>query len=136
MLLSTIRRSIVASTLLAFFGTAIGQTNNSETPRKVARPMKDIRFVVFHSPGPKWLPGKTLFEQLGVREHVEHYRKFLEAGKLALGGPHLDDKGGGMMIPAAGITEEEIARYATEDPAVKSGVLLVEVRPWLIGMSQ
>jgi uncharacterized protein YciI len=98
--------------------------------------MKDIRFVVFHSPGPKWLPGKTLFEQLGVREHVEHYRKFLEAGKLALGGPHLDDKGGGMMIPAAGITEEEIARYATEDPAVKSGVLLVEVRPWLIGMSQ
>ena len=49
--------------------------------------MKDIRFVVFHSPGSKWLPEKTLFEQPGVREHIEHYRKFLEAGKLALGGP-------------------------------------------------
>jgi uncharacterized protein YciI len=98
--------------------------------------MKDIRFVVMHSPGPKWLPGKTLFEQPGVREHVEHYRKFLDAGKLALGGPHLDEKGGGMMIPVAGVSEAEITKYAAEDPAVKSGVLLVSVRPWLIGMSQ
>jgi len=98
--------------------------------------MKDIRFVVFHSPGPKWQPGKTLFEQAGVREHVEHYRKFLEAGRLAFGGPHLDGKGGGMMIPTAGVSEEEVARYAAEDPAVKSGLLQAEVRPWLIGMSQ
>lgn len=100
-----------------------------------AMPMKDVRFVVFHSPGPQWQPGKTLFEQPGVREHVEHYRRLLEAGKLALGGPHLDGKGGGMMIPAAGVSEEEVGRYAAEDPAVQSGVLLAEVRPWLIAMN-
>jgi hypothetical protein len=104
--------------------------------QKAAKPMKDIRFVVLHTPGPKWLPGKTLFEQPGVRERVEHYRKFLEAGKLAQGGPHVDSKGGGMMIPSAGVTEEEVSKYAAEDPAVKSGVLLAEVRPWLIGMSR
>jgi uncharacterized protein YciI len=98
--------------------------------------MKDIRFVVVHTPGPKWLPGKTLFEQPGVREHVAHYQKLLEAGKLAQGGPHMDSKGGGMMIPAAGVSEEEITQYAAEDPAVKSGVLIAEVRPWLVGMSQ
>jgi uncharacterized protein YciI len=98
--------------------------------------MKDVRFVVLHSPGPKWLAGKTLFDQPGVREHVEHYKKLLEAGKLSLGGPHLDGKGGGMMIPAAGVTEDEIIKYAAADPAVKSGVLVAEVRPWLIGMSQ
>lgn len=98
--------------------------------------MKDIRFVVLHSPGPAWLPGKTLFEQPGVREHVEHYMKFLEAGKLALGGPHLDNMAGGMMIPSAGVSEEEVTSYAAEDPAVKSGLLLAQVRPWLIGMSQ
>jgi uncharacterized protein YciI len=97
--------------------------------------MKDIRYAVLHSPGPNWVSGKSLFEQPGVKEHAEHYRKLLAEGKLILGGPFLDERGGGMMIPAAGVTEAEIRSLATEDPAVKSGLLLVEVRPWLIGMS-
>jgi uncharacterized protein YciI len=130
------RRLFTVTCLLALFGTASGQTNNAVSSQKVATPMKDVRFVVLHSPGPKWLAGKTLFEQPGVREHIEHYRKLLEAGKLALGGPHVDDKAGGMMIPTAGVSEEETIRYAAEDPAVKSGLLKAEVRPWLIGMSQ
>jgi uncharacterized protein YciI len=136
MTFSSSRRSVAAICLLAAFGGARGQSTNSDPVNEVEKPMKDVRFVVLHSPGPKWLPGKILFEQAGVREHVEHYRKFLEAGKLALGGPHLDGKAGGMMIPAAGVSEEEVAKYAAEDPAVKSGLLLAEVRPWLIGMSQ
>jgi uncharacterized protein YciI len=130
------RRSFVATSLSAVVASSIGQTTKPSGERKRETPMKDIRFVVMHSPGPKWLPGKTLFEQPGVREHVEHYRRFLDAGKLALGGPHLDEKGGGMMIPVVGVSEAEITKYAAEDPAVKSGVLLVSVRPWLIGMSQ
>ena len=102
-----------------------------------ARPgMKDIRYVVLHKPGPAWLPGKTLFEQPSVREHVEHYRQWLDSGKLALGGPHLDTAGGGMMVPTAGVPEAEVRSFAAEDPAVRSGVLLAEVRPWLIGMSR
>lgn len=104
-------------------------------PGQAALP-RDVRYVVLHSPGPAWHPGKSLFEQQGVREHVEHYRKLLAQGKLLLGGPHLDAKGGGMMIPAAGVAEAEIRHFASEDPAVKSGLLLVEVRPWLVGMSK
>ncbi len=97
--------------------------------------MKDIRFVVFHFSGPNWQAGKTLFDQPGVMDHVAHYRKLLDAGKLALGGPHLDTQGGGMMIAQPGVGEEELLAFAAEDPAVKSGVLGFEVRPWLIGMS-
>ena len=97
--------------------------------------MKDIRFVVVHRPGPAWETGKSMFEQACIAEHVEHYRQWLDAGKLALGGPHLDSTGGGMMIPAAGVSEEDVERFASEDPAVKSGTLLAEVRPWLIGMA-
>ena len=41
-----------------------------------------------------------------------------------------------MMIPAGGVTEEEINKYAAEDPAVVSGLLVADVRPWLVGMSQ
>lgn len=98
--------------------------------------MKDVRYVILHSAGPSWQLDKSMFEQAGVQEHVAHYRKLLEAGKLALGGPHLDEKGGGMMIPVAGVSQDEITRFANDDPAVKSGLLLAEVRPWLIGMSR
>lgn len=96
---------------------------------------KDIRFVVFHRPGPKWDSGKSMFDQVGVREHVEHYRELLAEGKLSLGGPHVDAAGGGMMIPAADVPEGEVRRFAEADPAVRSGLLIAEVRPWLIGMS-
>jgi uncharacterized protein YciI len=77
-----------------------------------------------------------MFEQPGVREHVAHYRQWLDAGKLELGGPHPDAAGGGMMVPVAGVSEDEVTRFASEDPAVASGTLVVEVRPWLIGMSK
>jgi len=97
--------------------------------------MKDIRYVILHSPGPAWQLDKSMLEQPGVQEHVAHYRELLQAGKLALGGPHLDGKGGGMMIPTAGVSQEEITRFANDDPAVKSGLLVAEVRPWLVGMS-
>jgi len=97
--------------------------------------MKDVRFVVLHMPGPSWQAGKTLLEQPGVMNHVGHYRKLREAGKLAMGGPHVDERGGGMMIPAAGVPQAEIEAFAAEDPAVKSGLLRYEVRPWLVGMS-
>jgi hypothetical protein len=107
MIFNPIRRSAFAACLIAVLGTAYGQSSNPSESGKVPKPMKDVRFVVLHTPGPKWLAGKTLFEQPGVREHVEHYRKFLDAGKLALGGPHLDGKAGGMMIPTAGVSEEE-----------------------------
>lgn len=98
--------------------------------------MKDIRHVVFHRPGPAWLAGKNMFEQPGIREHVAHYHQWLAEGKLELGGPHLDATGGGMMVPVAGIPEAEVTRFASDDPAVKSGTLVAEVRPWLIGMSK
>jgi|TARA_R100000005_G_scaffold68544_1_gene36441 uncharacterized protein YciI len=97
--------------------------------------MKDVRYVVFHLPGPNWQAGKSLLEQPGVMEHVGHYKKFLEAGKLSMGGPHLDERGGGMMIPAAGAGLAEIEAFAAEDPAVKSGLLRFEVRAWVVGMS-
>ena len=96
--------------------------------------MKDIRYVVLHSPGPGWEHGKNPFEQAGVREHAAYYRALLAEGKLELGGPHLDARGGGMMIPTAGLDEAEVRRFAAADPAVRSGLLQVDVRPGLVGM--
>lgn len=92
---------------------------------------KDIRFVVIHKPGPNWRPGVPPFEQTGLPQHVEHFRKLLEGDKLTLGGPFLDEASGGMMAPAATISEDEIREFANDDPAVKSGLLTFEIRPWL-----
>ena len=98
--------------------------------------MQDLRYVVFHRAGPGWHPGKSMFEQPAMGERVAHYRHWLDAGKLDLGGHYPDAGGGGMMIPIAGISEAEVSRFASEDPAVKSGMLVAEVRPWLIGRSR
>lgn len=99
-------------------------------------PAQDIRFVIVHRPGPDWVAGKSMFELPGLGEHIAHYRKLQAQGKLLAGGPFLDGFAAGMMIPQAGLSRQEIGDFAQADPAVKSGLLLAEVHPWLVGMTQ
>jgi uncharacterized protein YciI len=97
---------------------------------------KPTQFVVVHSPGPAWKPGVPPFEQAGLQLHVAHYAQFLKQGKLLMGGPFLDAQSGGIMIAEPGVTEAELRAFAAADPAVKSGLLTFEVRPWLAGLHQ
>ena len=92
------------------------------------------QFVVIHEPGPRWRRGIAPFEQEGLQAHVDHYRELLKSRKLMLGGPFLDDDGGGMMVAGAGVGADELAAFAAADPTVASGLLTFKVRPWLIGM--
>ena len=39
-----------------------------------------------------------------------------------------------MMVAAPGVSQQELQAFAAEDPAVKSGLLTFEVRPWLAGL--
>ncbi len=100
------------------------------------QPARPIRYVVIHKPGPKWQPGVDFREQEGVGEHVQHYLKFHQQGKLQLGGPFLMQDIGGMMVAIKEVTYEELEAFAAEDPAVKSGLLTYEVRPWMTVMEQ
>ena len=95
---------------------------------------RSIRYVVIHKPGSKWQPGVDFREQEGVGEHVQHYLKFHQQGKLQLGGPFLMQDMGGMMVAIKEVTREELEAFAAEDPAVKSGLLTYEVRPWMTVM--
>ncbi|HAZ12910.1 MAG TPA: hypothetical protein DCY86_08995 [Bdellovibrionales bacterium] len=101
----------------------------------VAQNQPPVRYVVFHKPGPQWQQGVDFRQQPGVRDHVQHYMKLYQDGKLALGGPFLDNSGG-MMVPVEGTTLEEIQSFAETDPAVKSGLLVIEIRPWMIAMEK
>src|SRR6266508_6740354 len=98
------------------------------------QPTRPIRFVVIHKPGPKWKYGVDFREQDGVSEHVQHYRKLHEQGKLELGGPFLLPDVGGMMVTTKGILQEEIEAFAAADPAIQSGLLIYEIRPWMTAM--
>lgn len=98
---------------------------------KTSRP---IRYVVFHKPGPKWKVGIDYQEQDGVSQHVQHFLKFHEQGKLELGGPFLLQDAGGMMVTTKDVSLEELEAFAASDPAVQSGLLLYEIRPWMTAM--
>lgn len=76
--------------------------------------------MVFHRPDPKWQQGLNFREQDGVGEHVQHYLKFHGRGKLE--------------IPTRDVSREEKDAFAATDPAVQSGLLVYEVRPWSTAM--
>jgi uncharacterized protein YciI len=95
---------------------------------------RSVRYVVFHTPGPAWKHGVDFREQDGVGEHVQHYLKLHEQGKLELGGPFLLQDAGGMMVATRDVSQEELESFAAADPAVKAGLLHYEVRPWLTAM--
>jgi len=95
---------------------------------------RPICFVVFHRPGPHWKAGIDFREQEAVGEHVQHYLKLHEQGKLELGGPFLMQDAGGMMVATKDVSREELEAFAASDPAVQSGLLVFEIRPWMTAM--
>lgn len=97
---------------------------------------RPVRYVVFHRPGPKWQQGIDFREQAGVGEHVQHYLKLHKQGKLELGGPFLAQDAGGMMVATRDVSQAELDAFAADDPAVRSGLLIYEVRPWLTAMER
>jgi uncharacterized protein YciI len=97
---------------------------------------ENVRYVVFHEPGPAWQAMIDFREQPGVRDHVAHYARLFESGQLELGGPFLVPDSGGMMVTTKGVTREEIDAFAAADPAVQRGLLRYEIRPWYTAMDR
>jgi uncharacterized protein YciI len=95
---------------------------------------RPVRHVVLHRPGPKWKPGVDFREQEGFGEHLQHYLKFQRERKLELGGPFLMQDAGGMMVATKEVSREELEAFTAADPAIKSGLLVFEIRPWLTAM--
>ncbi|HLO15646.1 MAG TPA: YciI family protein [Anaerolineales bacterium] len=95
---------------------------------------RPVRYVVFHKPGSKWQYGVDFREQAGVGDHVGHYLKLHEQGKLELGGPFLLQDAGGMMVATKDVSQEELEAFAAADPAVQAGLLIYEIRPRLTAM--
>lgn len=98
--------------------------------------MEKVRYVILHFPGPAWQTGVDFREQPGAMDHAQYNAGWFEAGKMEMGGPYLTPDSGGMMIPTADMSEEEVEAFAAADPAVASGLLTYEVRPWYVAMDR
>jgi len=93
-----------------------------------------VRYLILHLPGPRWRAGVGFREQPGVQEHIRHYARLQASGKLEKGGPFVEGALGGMVMPAADLSREQIRRFAAQDPAVKAGLLDFEVWGWELTM--
>lgn len=91
-------------------------------------------FVLTHSPGPLWDPAKGFREQPGLQQHLGYMSGFAGKGQIVMGGPFLDNSGGMMIFDVA--TLEAARAIAEADPAVKSGLLRVAVKPWLAALAR
>ena len=87
-----------------------------------------VYYAVEHKPGPSWEQGTPFFKQPGLEKHIGYMKGFYDKGLIVMGGPFLDGSGGMMIMRAASL--EEATKLANEDPAVKAGLLRVEVRAW------
>jgi len=91
-------------------------------------------FVLVHTPGPAWIDGVPFPRQPGVEHHQAHLRRLLEDGRLVIGGPFLDDDGGGFVVVRAA-SEAEARALGEPDPSLAAGLLRLSVRPWLAAMA-
>lgn len=85
-------------------------------------------FFVELKKGPNRNQDSTLALQI-QEGHLKNITELSEEGKLVCAGPFGDDKGGGILIlNVPNILEAEA--LVKKDPAVMSGRLTYEIRPW------
>jgi uncharacterized protein YciI len=107
----------------------------SEPGSRDPDPKAPRRYVIFHRPGPGWVPRRHVLEQPGVGEHFGYLAAACKAGKIDMAGPFLVDGGGGMIIMSSASTAVEAQRLVEEDPGIRSGLILAEICEWLITLT-
>lgn len=100
-----------------------------------AAPEREMRAIFLVNPGPANPKGASLLNNPGIGEHARHMIKLHAMGKMVRGGPFADGTGG-LGIAAKGVTTDELTRLLADDPAVKSGLIVYEVRTWMIGVGE
>jgi uncharacterized protein YciI/ketosteroid isomerase-like protein len=105
------------------------QPERQGTPPEISSevgPQKIYAFI--YAAGPQWLAGRPVTEQhLGA--HRAYMAELHARGRVLLGGPFLDDAGGGVALVRAKGHEEATALLAA-DPAIREGVFTGVARRW------
>lgn len=113
-------RAVLAASLLAGAITAAATREPQQQPAAATRPL----FAIVYRAGPAWKPGVPMKDQ-GLRDHFYYVKALHERGDIVYAGAMGPD--GGLMIFHAGDQTAAEAIMAN-DPAVKTGVFLADVR--------
>lgn len=93
-----------------------------------AVPSSKQTYLVVYKRGPAWV-GNTLAEQ-SLQAHGKYMLDLYEQGSMKFAGPFLDDAGGAIVLEAE--DEAEAMALVANDPAVKQGIFVSEIHPWLM----
>ena len=69
-------------------------------------------------------------------DHLAYLQSLMDAGKVVMGGPFLDETAGGMLVLEDSVTPDEAVQIADADPAVVSGLIRYEMRPWYVTLEE
>lgn len=87
-------------------------------------------YMALFKKGPGWTAEQAAATSAFHQKHIAYIRSYLESGKAMIAGPLSDaqDLRGVVIYRAASL--EEARAWATGDPAVSAGHLVVEMHPW------
>lgn len=131
---STVRGGGSASGSATASGSAFGQGGGSGSgsgsggTRSIPMPTH----AIIWEPGPSWIEGRPVTEQPGFQAHIRYLLQFVKTGQNLLSGPWRDEPGGLTILSVR--TDEQAQRIAYEDPAVKSGLFVPQVKAWKVVM--
>jgi uncharacterized protein YciI len=85
--------------------------------------------------GRAWDPDAGLGQQELVAEHLAYLGRLVEAGAVTQAGSVIDTDQGpaadglvALIVYAVGV--EQAAKLAADDPAVRGGLIALDIRPW------
>jgi uncharacterized protein YciI len=98
----------------------------SSQPKEAAQPMKTwlIRIV---PPRPTFAEDATQAEEALMEQHLAYWKDLSDKGLWLFGGPVLDPRGVYGILAVRAATEDEARALGNGDPAVKAGVIKIEV---------
>jgi uncharacterized protein YciI len=87
-------------------------------------------FTILWRPGPAWIAGRSVAEQK-LNQHREYIASLAAQGLIVVAGPFLDTESGGMAVLRAA-EMSEAHQIFTDDPAIREGLFVGEVRPLFV----
>jgi uncharacterized protein YciI len=90
-------------------------------------------FVLHYLPGARWKAGTEITKQDGFSKTIEYVTKYSETGKVLAAGLVSEMKAR-VILAAASI--EQARSFANADPGVQSGLIKIDVKPWVPFMRQ
>ena len=129
-----IKRNLLVAALCMIISFAFAQTKplyNEALAKKLGADEYGMKHYImaFLKTGPTKITDKTQLASL-QKAHLKNIIRLANEGKLVVAGPFLDDKDVQGVFIFNVTTIEEAKTLPETDPAIKAGILIMELRPF------